>query len=116
MIGFDIRNVNSKDYNEIIKLRESLKYPIIKPIEDYKSTMIFIAQLNDDIIGYINFTIFNSTSIKNILIVNEIIVQEKYRNLGVGHELIKEAYSYWEYYNAIWKIAIYNNYKNRRWN
>lgn len=94
MIGFDIRNVNSKDYNEIIKLRESLKYPIIKPIEDYKSTMIFIAQLNDDIIGYINFTIFNSTSSENSLIVNEIIVKEKYRNLGVGHELIKEAYSY----------------------
>ena len=111
MVGFDIRNVSSKDYNAIIKLREGFNYSTIESITEDKNSMIIVAQLNDDIIGYISFTISSNTSSKNDVIVNEIVVEEKYRGLGVGHELTKEAYNYSEYYNAISIIAIYNNYK-----
>lgn len=111
MVGFDVRNMNSKDYNDIVRLSEDLDYSSIKSIIEYENSKIIVAQLNDEIIGYINFTILNDTSYKSNLAINEIMVEEKYRGLGVGHQLMIEAEKYAADYNAASIVAIYNNYK-----
>ena len=112
MIGFDVRNINLKDYNDIIKLNRSLDYSSIKSITEDENSMIIVAQLNDDIIGYINFSILNDTGYKKNLAINEIMVEEKYRGLGVGHQLMIEAEKYALDYSAAYIVAIYNNYKD----
>lgn len=111
MVGFDVRNISSKDYNDIVRLSEDLDYSSIKSIMADENSKIIVAQLNDEIIGYINFTILNNTSYKNNLAINEIMVEEKYRGLGVGHQLMIEAKKYAADYNAASIVAIYNNYK-----
>ncbi|MDU5106994.1 MULTISPECIES: GNAT family N-acetyltransferase [unclassified Clostridium] len=111
MVGFDVRNVNSKDYNDIVRLSEDLDYSSIKSIIEDENSKIIVAQLNDEIIGYINFTILNDTSYKSNLAIKEIMVEEKYRGLGVGHQLMIEAKKYAADYNAASIVAIYNNYK-----
>lgn len=111
MIGFDVRNISSKDYNDIIRLSEDLDYSSLKSIMADENSKIIVAQLNDEIIGYINFIILNNTSYENNLAINEIMVEEKYRGLGVGHQLMIEAKKYAADYNATSIVAIYNNYK-----
>ncbi|MDV4152188.1 GNAT family N-acetyltransferase [Clostridium sp. AL.422] len=111
MVGFDVREISLKDYEDIIKLNRSLDYPSIKSIEEDENSMIIVAQLNDQIIGYMNFTILSDTGYNKNLAINEIIVEEKYRGLGVGHQLMIEAEKYAMDYNAASIVVIYNNYK-----
>ena len=111
MIGFDVRKISSKDYNDVIRLNESLDCSSIKSMTEDENSMIFVAQLNDEIIGYINFTILNDARYINNLAINEIMVKEEYRGLGVGHQLMIEAEKYAADYNAASIVAIYNNYK-----
>ncbi len=111
MVGFDVRNINSKDYNDVVRLSEDLDYSSIKSIIEDENSKIIVAQLNDEVIGYITFTILNNTSYKSNLAIKEIMVEEKYRGLGVGHQLMIEAKKYAADYNAASIVAIYNNYK-----
>lgn len=111
MVGFDVRNISSEDYDDVIRLSEDLDYSSIKSIMEDENSKIIVAQLNDEIIGYINFTILNNRSYISNLAINEIMVEEKYRGLGVGHQLMIEAKKYAEDYNAASIVAIYNNYK-----
>ncbi len=49
-----------------------------------------MAQLNDDVIGYVDSNISEDLNYKRKLDINSMIVDEKYRGLGVGHQLILE--------------------------
>ena len=64
MVGFDVRNISSKDYNDIIRLSEDLDYSSLKSIMADENSKIIVAQLNDEIIGYINFIILNNVRIQ----------------------------------------------------
>ena len=110
MVGFDVRKISSEDYDDVIRLSEDLDYSSIKSIIEDENSKIIVAQLNDEIIGYINFTILNNRSYISNLAINEIMVEEKYRGL-VGHQLMIEAKKYAEDYNAASIVATYNNYK-----
>ena len=116
MVGFDVRRISSKDFDDIIKLNKSLDYSNIKSITEDENSMIVVAQLNDDVIGYINFTIINDTSYEKNLAINEIMVEEEYRGLGVGHQLMIEAEKYAMDYNATFIVALYNKYKDEEVN
>ncbi|GAA0757196.1 GNAT family N-acetyltransferase [Clostridium sartagoforme] len=90
MVGFDVREVNLKDYEDIYKLNSKLNYSNIKSISEDNKSLMIVAQLNDDVIGYINSN-FNEDSNNNKTInIKDIIVDEKYRGLGVGHQLMLE--------------------------
>ena len=68
MVGFDIRNISCNDYEEVEKLRKGLSYQTINSIAEDKNSVTIVAQLNDNIIGYINFKLLSNTSNKNNLI------------------------------------------------
>ena len=110
MVGFDVRNISLGDYNDLLKLNLSLDYSSIKSIENDKNSMIFVAQLNDDIIGYINYSIGYDINYNKTLFIKDIVVEEKYRGLGVGHQLILEAEKNAKGYNAVQLVALNNNY------
>ena len=110
MVGFDVRNISLGDYNDLLKLNLSLDYSSIKSIENDKNSMIFVAQLNDDIIGYINYSIGCDINYNKTLFIKDIVVDEKYRGLGVGHQLILEAEKNAKGYNAVQLVALNNNY------
>ena len=110
MVGFDVRNISLGDYNDLVKLNLSLDYSSIKSIENDKNSMIFVAQLNDDIIGYINYSIGCDINYNKTLFIKDIVVDEKYRGLGVGHQLILEAEKNAKGYNAVQLVALNNNY------
>ena len=110
MVGFDVRNISLGDYNDLLKLNLSLDYSSIKSIENDKNSMIFVAQLNDDIIGYINYSIGYDINYNKTLFIKDIVVDEKYRGLGVGHQLILEAEKNAKGYNAVQLVALNNNY------
>ena len=80
------------------------------PLENDKNSMIFVAQLNDDIIGYINYSIGCDINYNKTLFIKDIVVDEKYRGLGVGHQLILEAEKNAKGYNAVQLVALNNNY------
>ncbi len=110
MVGFDVRNISLGDYDDLLKLNLSLDYSSIKSIENDKNSMIFVAQLNDDIIGYINYSIGCDINYNKTLFIKDIVVDEKYRGLGVGHQLILEAEKNAKGYNAVQLVALNNNY------
>ena len=110
MVGFDVRNISLGDYDDLLKLNLSLDYSSIKSIENDKNSMIFVAQLNDDIIGYINYSIGYDINYNKTLFIKDIVVDEKYRGLGVGHQLILEAEKNAKGYNAVQLVALNNNY------
>ena len=110
MVGFDVRNISLGDYDDLLKLNLSLDYSSIKSIENDKNSMIFVAQLNDDIIGYINYSIGFDINYNKTLFIKDIVVDEKYRGLGVGHQLILEAEKNAKGYNAVQLVALNNNY------
>ena len=110
MVGFDVRNISLGDYNDLLKLNLSLDYSSIKSIENDKNSMIFVAQLNDDIIGYINYSIGYDINYNKTLFIKDIVVEEKYRGLGVGHQLMLEAEKNAKSYNAVQLVALNNNY------
>lgn len=90
MIGFDIRNVNTEDYKAIQKLNSKLNNTKLKEIKGDKNCIAYAAQLNDDVIGYAIFHIFNENDYKGKIDIDDIFVEEMYRGLGVGHQLMIE--------------------------
>ena len=110
MIGFDVRNMSLGDYNDVLKLNLSLDYSSVKSIENDKNSMIFVAQLNDDIIGYINYSIGYDVNYNKTLFIKDIVVEERYRGLGVGHQLMLEAEKNAKSYNVDNLVVLNNNY------
>lgn len=90
MIGFDIRNVHTEDYKAIQKLNSKLNNTKINEIKGDKNCITYAAQLNDDVIGYAIFHIFNENDYKGKIDIEDIFVEEMYRGLGVGHQLMIE--------------------------
>ncbi|MDI9218636.1 GNAT family N-acetyltransferase [Clostridium tertium] len=90
MVGFDVREIKLNDYEDIHKLNSKLDYLNIKSIAEDKSSIVLVAQLNDDVIGYVNSNLIEDINYNKRLDINDIIVDEKYRGLGVGHQLILE--------------------------
>ena len=90
MVGFDMREIKLNDYEDIHKLNSKLDYLNIKSIAEDKRSITLVAQLNDDVIGYVDSNISEDLNYKRKLDINSMIVDEKYRGLGVGHQLILE--------------------------
>lgn len=90
MVGFDVREIKLNDYEDIHKLNSKLDYLNIKSIAEDKRSITLVAQLNDDVIGYVNSDLSDDLNYKRKLDINSMIVDEKYRGLGVGHQLILE--------------------------
>lgn len=90
MVGFDVRGVNLNDYGDIHKLNSKFDYSNIKSISEDKKSLMVVAQLNDDVIGYINSNITDDINNDKRLDIKDITVDEKYRRLGVGHQLMLE--------------------------
>lgn len=90
MIGFDIRSVHTEDYKAIEKLNSKLNNTKLKEIKGDKNCIAYAAQLNDDVIGYAIFHILNEKDYKRGIDIDDIFVEEMYRGLGVGHQLMIE--------------------------
>ncbi len=90
MVGFDVREVNLKDYEDIYKLNSRLNYSNIKSISEDNKSLMIVAQLNNDVIGYINSNFNEDNNHNKTINIKDIIVDEKYRGLGVGHQLMLE--------------------------
>lgn len=110
MVGFDVRKIILDDYNDLINLNSNLDYSSIKSIEKDNNSMIIVAQLNDEVIGYINYNIVNDINYNKSLVINNIVVDEKYRGLGVGHQLMIEAEKHARAYNVAYLVALNDNY------
>jgi len=110
MVGFDVRNIILDDYNDLINLNSSLDYSSIKSKEKDENLMIIVAQLNDNIIGYISYSIGHDINYNRSLVINEIVVEEKYRGLGVGHQLMLEAEKHAKAYNVAYLVSLNDNY------
>lgn len=110
MVGFDVRNIILDDYKDLINLDSSLDYSSIKSMEEGNNSMIIVAQLNDEVIGYINYSIVNDINYNKSLVINDIVVEEKYRGLGVGHQLMIEAEKHAKFYNVAYLVTLNDNY------
>ena len=110
MVGFDIRNIVKEDLEGVFKLNSSVDSSMINYQNEYKEHRSLVAQLNDDIIGYIKYEILNDETCKKILSINEVLVDEKYRGLGVGHQLMVEAEKMVKDYNIASLVVLNNNY------
>ncbi|MBU5454117.1 GNAT family N-acetyltransferase [Caproiciproducens sp. MSJ-32] len=83
MVGFDVRAIKKGDYNYIIKLNPDIAYLEEELVGDNKT---IVAQLNDDVIGYLKYYIDGNNRAKII----DLVVDEMYRGLGVGYQLFLE--------------------------
>lgn len=110
MVGFDVRNMILDDYSDLINLNSSLDYSSIKSKEKDENLRIIVAQLNDNIIGYISYSIVHDINYNKSLVINEIVVEEKYRGLGVGHQLMLEAEKHAKAYNVAYLVSLNDNY------
>lgn len=110
MVGFDVRNMKEDDLEEIRKLSNNIDFLKFHSLFDKNKYKVIVAQLNDDIIGYINLGILNDIICKDTISINEILVDEMYRGLGVGYQLILEAEKIIKSYNVLSLVAINNGY------
>lgn len=110
MVGFDIRSMIKEDLDGLINLNNRGAFSLINYQNDDNEHKILVAQLNDDIIGYIKYEILKDKNLKKGLIVREIVVDENYRGLGVGHELMIEAEKVAKSYNIASLVILNNNY------
>lgn len=110
MVGFDIRSMIKEDLSVLINLNNKGDFSLINYQNDDKEHKILVAQLNDDIIGYIKYEILKEKTLNERLIIKEIVVDENYRGLGVGHEFMIEAEKVAKNYNIASLVVISNNY------
>ncbi|GAA0083857.1 hypothetical protein UT300007_02960 [Clostridium sp. CTA-7] len=90
MVGFDVREMELNDYNDINKLNSKIDYSKVKYILEDRNHLMIVAQLNDDVIGYISSNLNEDIKANKVVGIEDIIVDEKYRGLGVGHQLMLE--------------------------
>ena len=118
MNTISIREIISTDFKDIYLLSEELGYEyekqkVKKRIEFImKNTkdVIFVAQQNDEVIGYIHgspYELLYADSLVNIL---GFVVKEQYRYLGVGSMLI-EKLEFWAKENAFCGIRLVSGYE-----
>ena len=87
MIGFDIREVKVEDYLDIIKINSEIKEGTIKLVKEDNNHLMIVGQLNDEVIGYLKGKVDTE---KETIFIESFSVDEKYRGLGVGYQLLLE--------------------------
>lgn len=87
MVGFDIREVNLGDYSDIIKINSEIKEETIKLVKEDRNHLMIVGQLNDEVIGYLKGRIDRE---KETIFIESFSVDEKYKGLGVGYQLLLE--------------------------
>lgn len=87
MVGFDIREVRLGDYSDIIKINSEIKEETIKLVKDDNNHLMIVGQLNDEVIGYLKGRIDTE---KETIFIESFSVDEKYKGLGVGYQLLLE--------------------------
>lgn len=87
MVGFEIRGVRVEDYLDIIKINSEIKEETIRLVKEDSNHFMIVGQLNDEVIGYLKGSI--DTKNKTIFI-ESFSVDEKYKGLGVGYQLLLE--------------------------
>lgn len=99
MEEINVRELKLKDYNDIYLLNKEFNpklslFPLekvkerIEFISKYTKDIIFVSELDNEVIGYIHgspYELLFSDSLINVL---GFVVKEKYRNNGVGSLLI----------------------------
>ncbi|MBD7915770.1 GNAT family N-acetyltransferase [Clostridium sp. Sa3CUN1] len=110
MVGFDVRGMMKDDLEGIFKLNSEGSFSLINYQNDDKEHKILVAQLNDDIVGYIKYEILKGKNFKKGLIIKELVVDENYRGLGVGHQLMIEAEKVAKNYSIASLVILNNNY------
>ena len=110
MLGFDVRGMMKDDLEGVFKLNSEGSFSLINYQNDDKEHKILVAQLNDDIVGYIKYEILKGKNFKKGLIIKELVVDENYRGLGVGHQLMIEAEKVAKNYSIASLVILNNNY------
>ncbi len=110
MVGFDVRGMMKDDLEGVFKLNSEGSFSLINYQNDDKEHKILVAQLNDDIVGYIKYEILKGKNFKKGLIIKELVVDENYRGLGVGHQLMIEAEKVAKNYSIASLVILNNNY------
>ena len=87
MVGFDIREVRLGDYSDIIKINSEIKEETIKLVKGDNNHLMIVGQLNNEVIGYLKGRI---DSEKETIFIESFSVDEKYKGLGVGYQLLLE--------------------------
>ena len=110
MVGFDVRGMMKDDLEGVFKLNSEGSFSLINYQNDDKEHKILVAQMNDDIVGYIKYEILKGKNFKKGLIIKELVVDENYRGLGVGHQLMIEAEKVAKNYSIASLVILNNNY------
>lgn len=87
MVGFDIREVRLGDYSDISKINSEIKEETIKLVKEDSNSLMIVGQLNDEVIGYLKGRIDIE---KETIFIESFSVDEKYKGLGVGYQLLLE--------------------------
>ncbi len=91
-----IREVETTDYHDIYLLNQELGYycpeeKVKERIEFIKKNtkdIVFVAEQNNGVIGYIHGSPYELLYSDSILDIRSFVVKEEYRNMGVGSLLI----------------------------
>lgn len=110
MVGFDVRNIVKKDLEDVFRLNDSIDSSEINYQNDSGKYKVIVAQLNDDVIGYVRYEILKGIDCKKTLSIHEVLVDEKYRGLGVGYQLILETEKMAKDYNATSLVVLNSKY------
>ena len=110
MVGFDVRSMKENDLKDIIRLSNN-----ISPLNNYllfekDRCNIIVAQLNDDVIGYLSFEILSNINFKDSIYINKILVDEMYRGLGVGHQLMLQVEEFAKSYGILSSVIVNDRY------
>ncbi|WP_300382302.1 GNAT family N-acetyltransferase [Clostridium sp.] len=87
MVGFDIREVKVDDYLDISKINSKIKEGTIKLVKEDNNHLMIVGQLNDEVVGYLKGRIDFE---KKIMFIEGFSVDEKYKGLGIGYQLLLE--------------------------
>lgn len=64
-------------------------------------SIIFIATINEEPAGFVQlYPIFSSIALQRAYILNDLYVAQRFRQQGVGKNLMKESFAYCEKHNA----------------
>ena len=102
LIGINIREIRADDFKEIYLLNKELGYEYaeqnvkkrIEYITQNTKDIIFVAERDDEVIGYIHGSPYELLYEDSLINVLGFVVKEQYRNLGVGNMLM-ERLEFW---------------------
>lgn len=109
----NIRNMEEKDLKSVSILLNDYRIfynkqsdltlceQFLKDRFDNDDSQIFVAELDDEVIGFAQiYPTFSTVSLQRAYILNDIFVSEKARNTGAGRKLIEKSFEYAEENNA----------------